>query len=176
MQGRPIDTRWDVITASISGVEIDITNPNLQDVITAFIEKTQDGGPSDEGLSWTIANINVSDLRLPRYARAITLLFTALLFAVPIAASSILGNYSGTGSLVYVTFGVAMRAVENLAHVSLPPRRTEPVRRMGLIRVSAPGVVLLHTKTENNASSHNIEDMIHPRMDPEAESTLLCAL
>ncbi|KAG7381440.1 hypothetical protein PHYPSEUDO_006018 [Phytophthora pseudosyringae] len=161
MQGRPVETRWDVITASISGAEIDITNPFLQDILTSFIERTQDGGPRAQGLSWSIAKVNVSNLTLPRYARAVSLLFTALLFAVPIAASGLLDNYSGIGSVVYVAFGVAMRALENTTHVSVSPRPARNGNPMGLIRVSVPGVVLLHT----NDGAPNVEDMIHPRME-----------
>ncbi|KAL3664790.1 hypothetical protein V7S43_009970 [Phytophthora oleae] len=162
MQGKPVDTRWDVITASVSGADIDITNPFLQDILTSFIEKTQDGGPREEGLSWSIAVINVSNLCLPQYARALSLLMTATLFAVPIVTSALLGDYSGTGSVVYVAFGVAIRAVENLTHISVAPRKGRFGNSMGLIRVSVPGIVVLHT---NEKDAPNVEDLIHPRME-----------
>eukprot|EP00644_Phytophthora_capsici_P002651 jgi/Phyca11/505196/fgenesh2_kg.PHYCAscaffold_11_\ len=65
------------------------------------------------------------------------------------------------GSVIYVAFGVAMRAVENLTHVSVAPRKGGFGNKMGLIRASGTGIVVLHS---NDKDAPNIEDLIHPRM------------
>ncbi|KAK1946680.1 hypothetical protein P3T76_002232 [Phytophthora citrophthora] len=174
MQGKPVDTQWGVITASVSGADIDITNPFLQDILASFVDETQNGGARDEGLSWNIAVVDAANLKLPRYARALSLLMTAVLLAVPIVASALLDDLSGAGSVIYVAFGVAMRAVENLTHVSVAPRKGRFGNSMGLIRVSGTGIVVLHT---NKKDAPNIEDMIHPRLKVRNEScAALCTL
>jgi hypothetical protein len=166
VSGKPAETELGHMTASVSGADIPVTSPFVFDVLQSIDGDDRDADYSqlrDRGLGWTTSVVTVARLAVPsRLAQSVLISFTLLLYAVPVIGCVILGDYSGVGSIVYITFGLAARAVENATYVSIPPRPA-PKKPMGLISKPSPSPSIVLLQSGGN-DPVNIEDLVHPRL------------